>query len=181
MKINPNQLADIITEKVLEKLSSKIRLLIREEIILNEELKSKNITQKHIVEKQTRQSKLTIQQKKDKIITEKKKILTGTPEIDDILNQDILLEDSLEEELYNNQRTNFREAALIRNNNENQKKKNNNGEFTPEEVEMINKMVDRMTETAKEMKKDTTKVYSEFGNVKSLYNPKEIEKLKLPT
>lgn len=188
------QLSEILTKKILEQLSSQIRLIVREEIFLNEQLKRKTIVQKPIihtngnsVKKPMVQQKRTIVEtvplKEVKHLHEKKKFSTGSSEVDNILNQDILLEDSLEEEFIQHNNSAFDIATNIRNKNLNnsQVKKSQNVEFNEEQVSFINEMVDAMEERAKDLKKDTTKAYSEFGNVNSLYKPEEISKLKLLT
>ncbi len=186
-----DQLSEKLTKRILEELSPKIRELIREEIMINENLKRKNLViqsnngnaQKKIVQNKPIIKKQQIVQKQKQLV--KKKYNTGSSEVDNILNQDILLEDSLYDEYSPvvEEESAFSIAANIRNKNLNnsQVKKSNNTEFNEEQVNFINEYVDRMEEISKDLKKDTTKAYSEFGNVKALYSPKEVDKLKILT
>lgn len=192
MKINPNQLAEIITNKVLENLSIEVRKIIREEILLHESLKRKTVViNKPVVKKQVimkqRSNKASqmINEKKvvQQPVQQKKKISTGFAEVDDILNDDSLIteEDDFNEHIEIPQSTfKFNEAANIINKNE--KNKNKQQEMIEEQIERWNEIVDASEELSKEKKKDSSLIATgmDISNMKVLYNPAELAKDKLP-
>ncbi len=190
MKVNPQQLAQIVTKMVMENLSVEFRKIVREEIFLNEQLKKKTQqpVQKQIIQKPRSPglSQMIVEQPKRKAIqqpiVQRKKISTGMSDIDDILNDDSLLEDN-EEEQIRIPESKFNQAVAIRNRTENKRVINDGqSQESAQFWQQMNEMVDLMEESAKEKKKDTSLVATEMGvnNTNVLYNPKEIAKERLP-
>ena len=195
MKVNPQQLAQIVTKMVMENMSSNIRLIVREEIQLNEQLKRKQLSlntvqKKPILKpKSVNTSQMVEQQYRKPVqqqIPQRKKISTGMSDIDSILNDDSLLDDEdneLQEEVIRIPQTKFNQAVAIRNKNENKQILNNgqsqeSADFWQQQLEMV----DLMEQASKEKKKDSSLLLTEMGvhNSKVLYDPNEIAKQKIP-
>ena len=203
MKINPSELAKLVTEQVIKNLRLEVRKIVREEIQLNEQLsnpKKKELAIDLDIEEMPiiREQKRPVQ--KQQIIVQRKKIKSGVSEaLDNILNDESLLEDIDNDSMVManlgiNDNTNYFDSAtqtrasqtnkvqqLVHN-----KKQVINEQVQDEAIEYWNELVDRMEENAKENKHNDglgrSLLAQEAGvsNTNIMYDPNAISKLKLP-
>lgn len=204
MKLNVNQIAEIITKQVLENLSVSVRKIIREEIQLHEQLKR---TQPIMKPRSSGVSQM-VQQNKKHVIQERvsqpqvrqvKKIDSGVPEVDSILNDVSLLDEednSLVEQIDYRytpknppQQTSKSFSQAVQQRQQTRPQQNGQKkviENQPDFWTETNEMIDLMEERSRELKSDTMigssllAEHAGVNNMNKLYDVNEISKDKLP-